>query len=272
MTSTNKISNHFFKNQAHFLKENFIISDEKLFSKFNMAVERFCYFILEIDKIIDGEYNLVQQFSNKENKIYDVIENHQKALKLLWDIFPDEHEFWNDLDKSSKRYYHILTKEKYENVHQKKFSIDDFEEYAISKHCLAYIPIKGLSYLFEHKIDVGKMESVFTEIFLGMQMNDDIEDFNLDLDNKQWTYAHSLVEDFMIENQLSENLGLNKFRERVLYVSGIGENLTKYSKEKFISAREMCKKYNLKILENWLDNIISTIDQNEKLILKLTAN
>lgn len=272
MTSTNKISNHFFKNQAQFLKENFTINDEKLFFKFNMAVERFCYFVLEMDKIIDGEYNFVQQFSNKENRVYDVIDNHQKALKLLWDIFPDGHEFWNDLDKTSKRYYHILTKEKYENVNKTIFSIDNFKEYAIAKHCLAYIPIKGLSYLFEHKVDAKKMESIFTEIFLGMQMNDDIEDFNSDLDNKQWTYAHSLVEEFMIENQVSENSGLDKFRERVFYVSGIGENLTKYSKERFISAKEMCEKYNLKMLENWLDNIISTIAQNENLILKLTAN
>ncbi len=272
MRSKNKIINHFFKNQAQFLRENFVVDDEKLFYQFNMAVERFCYFVLEMDKIIDGEYDFVQQFTNKDNRIYDVIDNHQKALKLLWDIFPDGHEFWNDLDKTSKRYYHILMKEKYENINQTIFNIGDFEEYAVAKHCLAYIPIKGLGYLFAEKVDREKIEFIFTEIFLGMQMNDDIEDFNQDLDNKQWTYAHSLVEEFMTENKISENSDLDKFRERVLYVSGIGENLTKYSKEKFISAKEMCEKYNLKMLENWLNDIISTIAQNEELILKLTAN
>ncbi|UFH31092.1 hypothetical protein LNP04_14060 [Chryseobacterium sp. C-71] len=272
MESNKKITNHFFKNQIHFLKENFVIDNEQLFQQFSIAVERYCYFSFEMDKLIDGDYNFSEQFKSSDDKVYQIVNNHQKALRILLNIFPDNHRFWDDLDETSQRYYHILTKEKYNNNERKIFTIKDFEEYAISKHCLAYIPIKGLSYLFETKVDLQKMENIFTEIFLGMQMNDDIEDFNSDLLSGQWTYVHSLVQEFMTKNNINDNSELDKFRERVFYVSGIGEEFTRYSKERFISAKVLSQDSGFTELKVWLDNTISIIDQNEKIILNLTSN
>lgn len=267
--STNTITNHFFKNQIHFLKENFNITDHDLFQKFSIAVERFCYFVLEMDKLIDGEYDLGEQYKNHDNKIYHLISNHQNALQLLWDVFPADHQFWKDLDETNFRYYEILIKEKWVSKERSVLNIDDFKEYAIAKHCLAYIPIKGLCYLFEAKVESEKLEEVFTKIFLGMQMNDDIEDFNNDLINSQWTYAHSRVQEIMEENNIQENPNLDKIRERVLYVSGIGEELIGYCKESFLSAKELSKEYHLTALENWLNETLSIICENEKLVLEL---
>jgi len=269
MESKNTITNHFFKNQIHFLNENFKITDDEIFRKFSIAVERFCYFVLEMDKLIDGEYDLGEQYKTNDNKIYHLISNHQKSLQLLWDVFPADHQFWKDLDKTNFRYYEILIKEKWVNKERSVLNIDDFKEYAVAKHCLAYIPIKGLCYLFEAKVESEKLEEVFTKIFLGMQMNDDIEDFNNDLINSQWTYAHSRVQEMMEENNIQENPDLDKFRERVLYVSGIGEELIAFCKESFLSAKELSKEYHLTALENWLDQTLSIVCENEKLVLGL---
>lgn len=272
MNDSQKISTFFFKNQIHFLKENFVIKDEKLFQKFSTAVERFCYFVFEIDKLIDGEYDFSKHYQSDDYKMYYLIKNHQESIKLLVEIFPGTHEFWDDLDQSNYRYYQILLKEKFENIEKSVYTIKDFEEYAESKHCLAYIPIKGLSYLFEPKIHPEKMNIIFKNIFFGMQMNDDLEDFNSDLVTGQWTYVHSRVEEFMKENNLSDNKELHKYRERVLYVSGIGEELMKFAKENFTTANKLSQEYNFKKLELWLDETLSVISQNEELIIKLTSN
>ncbi|AYN00316.1 hypothetical protein [Chryseobacterium sp. 3008163] len=272
MNTSQKISTLFFKNQIHFLKENFVIKDENLFKKFSSAVERFCYFVFEIDKMIDGDYNFADQYQTNDNKIYHMMKNHQESIKLLVDIFPSTHQFWEDLDKTNYRYYQILLKENFENNQKSVYTIKDFEEYADSKHCLAYIPIIGLNYLFESKIDAEETNTIFKKIFLGMQMNDDLEDFNSDLLTAQWTYAHSRVEEFMKENNLIENNELDKYKERVLYVSGIGEELMSFAKENFISAKKLSNKNGFKKLESWLDETLDVINQNEELILKLTSN
>ncbi len=273
MKSNNKITINFFKSQIPLLKENYITDNEEPLHQFSIAVERFCYFIFEIDKLIDGDSDFVRQHTEKRNGIYDMMKNHQDAVKSLGKLFPDdEHMFWNDLNVCSEKYYKILIREKYENSARHVLSLSDFEDYAVSKHSLAYIPVKGLGYLFEYKISPAAIESIFTEIFCGIQMVDDIEDFNADLFSGQWTYVHSRVEEFMKENAIDESTGLDKIRERVLYISGIGQELTAYAKEKFISAKLLSNKYNLKDLEHYLDQVISVITENEKLIQELTLN
>lgn len=269
---TNKPSLYFFRNQIHFLKDNFIIHDEELFQKFNASVEQFCYFTLEMDKIIDGDYNYEHLFKIGKNTPYYAVKSHQESIKVLANLFPDNHEFWNYLDKNNSQYYHILLKEKYNAIQRPAFTLADFEEYAVGKHTLAYIPIIGLDFIFDPKHDIKRLKDVFTLIFKGIQMNDDVEDFQTDIQNNQWTYARSRAEEFIKENNLCNDANLDRFEERVLYVSGIAEELIRYSKNCFMQAKNMAMENNFEALTKWLEETIADLNKNQELILNLTKN
>lgn len=271
MNNPQKFSTLFFSSQVDFLKDNFIIHDITLFKKFAEAVQKFCFFIFEIDKILDGDYHFEHEYTEDSNILYNFTKNHQEAIRLLTGIFPDHHEFWPDLDRTTFLYYQILLQEKSRNRTKEQLSQKDFYQYADAKHALAYIPVRGMSYLFESKVNTKLLENLFSDIFVAMQMNDDLEDFDSDEKNGQWTYAHSRVQDFIRENQLEESSTLEKYRERVLYVSGIWEELATLAKDKFIDAKTAAEKLELENLTEWLTNAIEMMERNEQIIKKLTA-
>ncbi|MDH6251433.1 hypothetical protein M2347_001160 [Chryseobacterium sp. H1D6B] len=261
----NKNSLYFFRNETHYLKDNFIIHDEELFRKFNISIEHLCYFTLAMDKIIDGDYLLEVE----KNLPCSAVKSYQESIKTLSKIFPDDHEFWNSLDKNNNQYYTTLLNEKQASVQLKDFTIEDFEKYAVGKHVLAYVPIIGLEYIFKPRYPIQKLIDIYTLIFKGIQMNDDIEDFHIDTLNNQWTYARSRARIYIHENNITNEANLDRFEERVLYVSGIVEELIDYSKEKFILAKNIADENGFKTLSTWLNETISDIRQNEDLISKL---
>ncbi|WP_292009824.1 hypothetical protein [Chryseobacterium sp.] len=268
----NKPSQYFFRNQTDFLKENFVIDNETLLKEFNSSVEHFCFFTLEMDKIIDNDYNYPQMYENNTNTPYLAIKSHMKSVKGLSKIFPDDHLFWKILDDHQLQYYSGLLKEKFDSRQQTLFTLQNFEEYAVNKHCLAYIPILGMDFLFTSKESADNLVDIHTSLFKAIQMNDDIEDFQTDLVNKQWTYAHSQVHDFIIKNNLSNTSNLDRFEERVLYVSGIASELAHYSRENFMIARNKAQKCNFQKIASWLDEVLSQMDENIKLIENLVTS
>lgn len=259
----------FFKNQVSFLKEAFIIKDIETFKSFNEAVERYCYYTLEIDKIVDGETNFVAQYEAKENKTLLAVRNGQISIQILSSIFNKNHLFWSDLEAMQQSYYQNTLTEKYKSVQKPKFTIEDFETYAEAKHCLAYIPILGLDSLFESLHDKVLLKKLYKHIFFAMQMNDDLEDFTKDITNNQWTYLHAAVDAFMIQENIEIVENISKFKERVLYVSGIGIEAIKYTKNHFNEALELSIKLELTKITEWLKKTIEEIKQNERLVLSL---
>ncbi|MGG5209538.1 hypothetical protein ACQWU4_11370 [Chryseobacterium sp. MIQD13] len=258
---------YFFRNQTHFLKENFIIDNEELLQKFTTSVEHLCYFTLKMDKIIDGDYKFSNESENSD--FYSAVKSHQESVRIMTEIFPKNHDFWNHLDENNRQYYTTLSKEKYNTSTKPVFTLKEFEKYAIGKHTLAFIPIIGLDYIFEKKCNIEQLKEVYVLIFKGIQMNDDIEDLSADIQNGQWTYVRSRVEEFIKENNLSNESNLDQFEERVFYVSGIAQELIHYSKESFIKARNIAIENNYREITQWLSEIIADISKNEELVLSL---
>ena len=270
--TNNKPSLYFFRNQTHFLKDSFAIHNEELFMKFSTAIESICYFTLEMDKVVDGDYNYIHLVENQDNTLFSAIKNHQRGIKILTKIFPEGHKFWDYFDNNNEQYYNILVKEKYNNSIKPAFTLNDFEEYAVKKHILALTPIIGFDLIFESKHNIEKLKETYTLIFKGIQMNDDIEDFNNDTETQQWTYSRFCVEKFITENKITNEMNLDRFEERVFYVSGIASELMKYSKECFIKAKDIAEKYSFTEINLWLKETIRGIKHNEELILDLTKN
>ncbi|APG65285.1 hypothetical protein LPB136_07950 [Tenacibaculum todarodis] len=266
-TKDNKI--FFFKNQVSFLKEAFLINNIDLFNDFNEAVELYCYYTLELDKIVDGESNFIAQHKAKVNNTLQAVKSGQVSIQILSKIFEKKNSFWNDLDNMQELYYQNTLTEKHQNIQKPNFTVKDFEIYAEAKHCLAYIPILGLDYLFNGYHDKMTLKKIYKHIFFAIQMNDDLEDYTKDINNNQWTYLHANVDNFIEQEKIKNNTDLTNFKERVLYVSGIGSEAITYSKKHFNKALELSLELKLTELTSWLKKTISDIESNEKLILSL---
>ncbi|WP_147678656.1 hypothetical protein [Algibacter pacificus] len=259
----------FFKNQVIFLEEAFVIENIEAFTAFKKAVEMYCYFTFEFDKIIDSEVNFESQYVAKENKTLVAVKSVQSAIQILSSIFPLNHPFWDTLNQALSDYYENTLEEKYQSIKQPLYSLEAFENYAIAKHCLAYIPIAGLNFLFKCNRDYQALRKMYTHIFLAMQMNDDLEDFNDDIENNQWTYLHARVVKFLNTENIEEDKSLTKFKERLLYVSGIGTEAIDYVKLHFNEALLLAKTLSLVKISEWLEDVIADVQENEALVLRL---
>lgn len=269
MVVVNNNKKSFFKNQVSFLQEAFLIKNIDLFNKFNKAVELYCHYTLELDKIIDGEADFITQYNTQKNDTLQAVKSGQIAIQILSNVFKEDNCFWKDLEEMQKTYYYNTVKEKYQNTQKPKLTLKEFEAYAEAKHCLAYIPILGLNYLFDNHYGTEKLKNIYKHIFFAIQMNDDLEDFTKDINNNQWTYLHASVQIFIDDNKVKTNDKLTNFKERVLYVSGIGTEAITYSKKHFKIALELSLELELKKLSSWLKETIIDIESNEKLVLSL---
>lgn len=270
MKSNILLPSFFFQNQMEFLQENYIISDEKVFRDFDVAVKKMCFFTLEMDQLIDQGIDFIGEHQRGENSIYYATKNFKNSLTVLLKLFPDStNTFWKEYDQNSELYYQTIFKEKLLSIQKPFLSLEDFEEYAVKKHCLAYTPIVGFDILFTPKQNSDSLKEVFTHLFLAIQMCDDLEDFDDDLKSGQWTYVQSRVYELMQLENIEEDLTLSRFHERLLYVSGIGDELMKYAQNQFSIARVKAENLGMSELINWIDVAQDYLYENERLITKL---
>lgn len=264
--------NFFFQNQMDFLKENYIINDEEKYEDFTMSVRKMCHCTLEADHLIDRGIDFIDEHLHGENSIYSATKSFKDSLIILLKIFPDHTNlFWKEYDLNSKLYFKALFKEKFLSKQKTFLSLEDFKEYAERKHCLAYIPIVGLDILFSSKQNSDLVKEIFTHLFWGIQMCDDLDDFDDDFKSGQWTYVQSRVYEFMRSENIEEDSNLNRFHERLLYVSGIGAELIGYAQDQFSIARLKAENLSMSELINWIDTVQDYLYHNEKLITKLIS-
>ncbi|WP_343643807.1 hypothetical protein [Chryseobacterium sp.] len=256
----------FFQNQIEYISENYIIHDKSLLEEFDLAVKGMCYFILEIDKLVDHNNDYINLYKSGTNTIYNAVDCIKSSLTTLLTLFPKENVFWKSHDKYCKLYFDALCKEKFISTEKPFLTLEDFKEYAIAKHSLAYIPTIGLQILFFAKRDSQLILDIFTHLFLAIQMCDDLEDFDKDLHNNQWTYAHSKVYELMHMQNIDADPKIEKFHERLLYVSGIGNELMDFAEQELLAARKKSEDILLTQMVCWIDIILAHLQQNRELL------
>lgn len=250
-----------FQNQVMLLSELFVIDNQMVLEKLNDAVQKFCYFTFEMDKLIDGE--------KPQNKLSDIIISHQKSIQLLGNLFEEKSQFWDKLHHHTTIYFDILAQEKIDAQKKPNYNLSDFENYAIAKHTLAFVPIEAMSLLFVPKCDTRMISEIFSSLFLGIQMNDDLEDFSSDENTNQWTFLRSKVNEYMVQNNIFIDQDISKFTERVLYVSGIGSENLEYAKQQFLNSKKLAEEINFKTILPFFNYILEGLENNKKLINSL---
>mgnify|MGYP004142810101 FL=1 len=121
-------------------------------------------------------------------------------------------------------------------------------------------------YLFKCTASKEDLVKLLNHTFLAMQMLDDIEDFAEDLGSGHNTYVLSKTKDFIAQNALENPHELERFEERVFYMSDFGDAANEYAIEHFTRAREACTALGLDTYSQWVDAMLRILGHNKKVM------
>lgn len=238
---------------------------------FKKAVDQYTYYTFTIDSLIDNEIDFLSDLDPKQNKIVKANILNARALRTLAALFEEESVFWQLFDNYMISYYSGLILEK-QNSHLKSiYTLESFKAYALSKHAPAFIPAEGMQLLFEKKNKTLPIKKLLIPIFYGMQMLDDLEDFNTDLESKQHTYCISRVYSYLEKEGLTNESGLNRFEERVFYLSGIAQECNNFATNQFLIAKKQAQELELFNLIKWIDQMLAMLTHNQKIITEVSS-
>lgn len=260
---------YFFANELDCLEANFVINDIEKFNLLAEAVKKWSYYIFSLDNIIDQEVDYHKEYIENTNTLFFATSSLQSSIFDLLKLFTEESIFWLKINEYSKIYFDGLLKEKVYLVHKNILSLSDFQKLTLDKHILSYVPVYGMDLLFSAKKDSSELFTLLNHISYATQMFDDLDDFNKDSQNHQWTYAQSRVVEYMNHNNIEIDPTIDRFQEKLLYISGIGSELVIFIKENIESALNISKHMHLSKLTEWLSMFWQYVDAKESKINQL---
>ena len=260
------VSTYFFTRLIDFISPLCIIDDEAKLSLFKKAVDQYTYYTFTIDALIDGEIKFDNSPNLSDHKLVKAYLSNRMALQSLASIFSADSSFWSVMDHYMSTYYMGLVLEKQNSATKWMHTIESFKSYALSKHAPAFVPSSGLLLLFNASTDQVTLENLLTPLFYGMQMLDDMEDFNKDIESNQLTYCISRVYQYIEEQNMEVRSDLKRFEERVFYLSGIAKSCNDFATSQFKDAQDQAKALKLNELVLWIDSMFKMLQHNRTII------
>lgn len=253
------VSAALFQNLIQLVSSNYNINSSNNLKDFQEGVTLFTTYIFKQDLLVDNEIDWVSQYTSQQNILNEISFSHRMGIQKLSKVFNFDHQFWTYLTQEESLYNNFITKEKYQNITKAEITLANFEEMAFAKHALALVPLKGLDWLFESKKTYEEVKNMFTSIFCGIQMMDDIDDFSKDLESGQWNFIQFQVQKIIKDENLINDGSLDKFEERVFYASGICKESSEYVLLQYENAEKLAQKLEFQDLQIWLSQMILEI-------------
>ena len=264
--SQKTISTYFFTRLLDFISPLCDIRNTETFSDFKNAVDYYTYYTFTIDALIDGELDFETSSNPADHKLVKANLRNTRSLQILTGLFGSSSEFWPLMEKYMSTYYSGLVVEKQRNANAFVHDLNSFKSYALAKHAPAFVPSGGLILLFDSQVTQERLEQLLTPLFYGMQMLDDMEDFNRDTISGQLTYCISRTRIYIEENQIENPNNLERFEERVFYMSGIARECNDFAEAQFRQAQELARDLQLDELVSWIDSMFQMLKHNQNII------
>ena len=266
----NSVSGSLFKELLAMIYSHFKIENPLNFSHFSKGVSFYTQYIFLHDKIVDQEIDFIKEGRGEEDStLFLCHQFHQKAIISLLQVFPQDHQFWEVLESKEKDYFNGLSKEKFLSIRKTEITLADFETLAISKHILSVVPISGMFYLGATQLEYSKIEKIFSLLFCGIQMLDDLDDFAKDLELGQWNYIQNEVRSIIISEGLIDDKSIDDLEMKVLYAGNVAEFALDYSISKFTEASQLALSSEIMEVYHWLENMIKESKDQKQYILTL---
>ena len=266
----NSVSGSLFKELLTMVFSHFEIKNSENFGHFTKGVEYYTQYLFLHDRIVDNEIDYSNEAYLKEDSTFFLCHHyHQKSIIALNHVFPEDHQFWDILEGNDRIYFNGLAKEKYISKGRQDLTLKEFEELAIAKHILSVVQIRGMFFLGSTKLNYENVEKVFSLLFCGIQMLDDLDDFDKDMKEGQWNFLQSEVRAVIVSEGLNSDDTIVDLEKKVLYAAEIAEFAIDYSITKFSEASNLACEIGLVEIDQWLKQMIIEADNQKKYILSL---
>ncbi|MFD2828124.1 hypothetical protein ACFSYG_16725 [Leeuwenhoekiella polynyae] len=264
--SQNSISTYFFTQLLNFISPLCAIDNIADFESFKKAVERYTFYTFSIDALIDTEIDFDSSINPTTHRLVKAHLSNTRSLRTLATLFNKDSNFWIVMDNYMSAYYTGLVLEKQNSSKNIVHNLESFKSYALAKHAPAFVPSSGMLILFKSKTTQAELENMLTPLFYGMQMLDDLEDFDKDIQNNQLTYCISQVQEYIKAENLEVRTDLERFEERVFYLSGIAKTCNDFAEAQFTKAQQIAKDLGLLELVQWIDSVFEMLEHNRDII------
>ncbi len=246
--------------------------DKTQLSKLLIAASSFYNYVLFIDKTVDKGLESIDNSAYK-NRVIEATSAIELSIIELHSLFKNDVAFWKKYRLYKNQYFEAIFEERAISQDKSIINADTFERIAKGKHALAEFLVVAMFMLDK---DGSKGENQKEEIlkcvqniFLTMQIFDDIEDFAEDSLNDIWTYPQSKLKEFTDLEKISLTVEQQHLKLQLFYVSGIAVELLNQSIEKLNISKQITATLKLNQLELFIDQFIDRIENKVILINNL---
>ncbi|AQG78943.1 prenyltransferase/squalene oxidase repeat-containing protein [Spirosoma montaniterrae] len=161
-------------------------------------------------ELLDEQYNVVEILASE-------------SLLLMSKHFPEYTPFWQEFQELKQEYERTTSVEKQLSVDRPLFSENLFKNIATGKSVMSHAAVAAFCHLtgdFAYHCD---LKQCLNHLHIAIQYMDDVEDFDEDIINGQYTYPQYLIGTYLNERQLHTNNSRELLK--YLHLSGITNNL-----------------------------------------------
>jgi putative peptide zinc metalloprotease protein len=177
----------------------------------------------------------------------------EQSVRGLGALFPQQDPFWAALDRCKQQYAGANIQEKKLSRAPGPFSKEMFEQLAADKSAVCNAIVYALSSLGGTTAPVAPLVNCLRHLHVALQCVDDVEDFNTDWQQGQYTYAHALVKSFLEREGIDVSPNDGEALHRYFYTSGTAGDLLQLAQEHFAQAIEISQQLGLTDLANILE-------------------
>ena len=182
-------------------------------------------FVLAIDHLLDAAPAAGGGSAAATERLLGFCELYERAVRGLVGLFPGNDPFWDSLAACKGQYARSNVHEKEFGALRGPFTREAFEALAADKSAVCNAVVYALSRLGGTDAPVAALLNCLNHVHVAFQCMDDVEDFSLDWDQGQYTYAHALVESHL-EAAAIDARALDGARVHpYLYTSGVADAL-----------------------------------------------
>lgn len=217
----------------------------------SLSLSSYLYFrfLLSFDQLIDTSH-----FSLGEMRI--AFEFYEKAMRGLAALYPDDSPFWERFSSLKSRYFNSVISEKKGSLKKIEMTPEVFQEIAIGKSAMSLAAVDSLACLADSTSKRDELIDCISQLHIGLQYMDDIDDFKLDFKEGQWTYPMYLTQNYLKENGIitQDPTLLHTY----LYVSGIAQKNLGLAIEHFEKSALIASSAGLSSFASFLQKQISS--------------
>lgn len=193
-------------------------------------------FLLAIDGILDAPPICSDATGQGAQRFLVYCDLFEKSIRGLGDLFPLHDPFWLALDECKQQYAGANLRERTLATSHGPFSLETFEQLAADKSAMCNAIVYALSRLGGIVVPVAALISCLKHVHIALQCMDDVQDFRTDWEQGQYTYAHALVESYLVAELIDVRKLDGSAVHRYLYTSGTAQTLLALGQDHFARA------------------------------------